>query len=302
VEAGLVEAVAMVVPPTRSYSFGALCGLAIGTVGFAAEYAWSQLWATNPWPSALIGEAIVPVLVMAVAAGVVGTFIGSALGAARHPDRLRLAPVVPAALALAVVIGVMGYGLDTQPAKGIRASVALTDATPAPNRTVNATIRIDPRSAAHDADWLGVLAWQGGGLHNDHLRKVAPGVWQTTSPVPVHGNWKAMIRLQRKRSIVAVPIYLPKDTAIPAPETPAPAHFVRTFVREKDVLQREQKSDVPASLSTIAYSAVGSIVFVLLLVLGWALARLGSSVAPESPAPRPKRRATRPVVVEGSAT
>jgi hypothetical protein len=302
VEAGLVEAVAMVVPPTRSYSFGALCGLAIGTVGFAAEYAWSQLWATNPWPSALIGEAIVPVLVMAVAAGVVGTFIGSALGAARHPDRLRLAPVVPAALALAVVIGVMGYGLDTQPAKGIRASVALTDATPAANRTVNATIRIDPRSAAHDADWLGVLAWQGGGLHNDHLRKVAPGVWQTTSPVPVHGNWKAMIRLQRKRSIVAVPIYLPKDTAIPAPETPAPAHFVRTFVREKDVLQREQKSDVPASLSTIAYSAVGSIVFVLLLVLGWALARLGSSVAPESPAPRPKRRATRPVVVEGSAT
>jgi hypothetical protein len=302
VEAGLVEAIALVVPPSRSYSFGALCGLAIGTVGFAAEYAWSHVWSANPWPPGLIGEAFVPVLVMAVAGGLVGTFIGSALGAARSPGRVRMPHVAPAALGLIAVIAVMGYGLDTQPAKGVSASVALTDATPAPNRTVNATIRIDPPSAARDADWLGVLAWQGGGLHNDHLRNVAPGVWQTTSPVPVHGNWKTMIRLQRKRSIVAVPIYLPKDTAIPAPETPAPAHFVRSFVREKDVLQRERKSDVPASLSTVAYSAVGSIVLVLLLVLGWALARLGSSVAPESAAPRPKQRAARPMVVEGSAT
>src|SRR5205814_1002146 len=34
VEAGLVEAAALVVPPARAYRFGALCGLLIGTIGF----------------------------------------------------------------------------------------------------------------------------------------------------------------------------------------------------------------------------------------------------------------------------
>jgi hypothetical protein len=299
VEAGLVEAVALIVPPTRSYSFGALCGLAIGTIGFAAEYAWANLWAPNPWPATLIGEALVPVLVMAVAAGLVGAFVGSALGSAREPGLLRLAPLAPAALGLVAVIAVMGYGLDTQPAQGVRASVSLRDVTPSPNRTVDATVRIDPPSATRDADWLTAMAWQGGGLHNNRLNEVAPGVWRTSSPLPVHGDWKVMIRLQHKRSIVAVPVYLPKDAAIPAPETPALAQFERSFVREKDILQREQKSDVPSSLATIAYATVGSIVLALLALLGWSLARLGRQSVPDS-APRRPRPAARPVVVEGS--
>src|SRR4051812_851930 len=57
VEAGLVEAVALVVPPARPYRFGAACGALIGTVGFAAEFGWSHLWMPNAWPSALVGEA-----------------------------------------------------------------------------------------------------------------------------------------------------------------------------------------------------------------------------------------------------
>jgi hypothetical protein len=193
----------------------------------------------------------------------------------------------------------MGYGLDTKPAQGIRASVALRDVTPAPNRTVEATVRIDPPSAAKNADWLTAMAWQGGGLHNDPLRKVGPGVWRTTKALPVHGNWKALVRLQRERSILALPVYLPKDTAIPAPETPAPARFERPFVLEKHILQREQKSDVPASLATIAYSVVGLIVFVLLALLGWSLTRLGRKSAPGAPGRR--RRAAGRMVAEGSA-
>jgi hypothetical protein len=298
-EAGLVEAVALVVPTTRSYSFGALCGLLIGTVGFAAEFGWAQLWAPNAWPTALIGESIVAVIVMAVAGGLVGAFLGSALGSARSSARVRLPRVAPAALGLAAIIAVMGYGLDTKPAAGIRASVALRDVTPAPNRTVEATVRIDPTSAARDADWLTAMAWQGGGLHNDPLRKVGPGVWRTTKPLPVHGNWKALVRLQRQRSIVAVPVYLPKDAAIPAAETPAPARFERSFVLEKHILQREQKSDVPASLATIAYTTIGSIVLALLVLLGWSLTRLGQKSAPDAPLRR--RRAARRVVAPRSA-
>jgi hypothetical protein len=302
VEAGLVEAVALVVPPTRPYGFGALCGLLIGTVGFAAEYGWSQLWAPNAWPTALVGEAGVAVLAMAVAGGLVGAFVGSALGAARRSAHVHLPRVAPAALGLVALIAVMGYGLDTKPAEGIRASIALRDVTPAPNRTVEATVRIDPPSAARDADWLTAMAWQGGGFHNDPLRKVGPGVWRTTTPLPVHGNWKALVRLQRKRSIVAVPIYLPKDSAIPAPETPAAASFDRPFVLEKHILQREQKSDVPASLATVAYGTVGTIVLVLLALLGWSLTRLGRQAGPDAAAPRRGRRRARPIVVEGSAT
>lgn len=299
VEAGLVEAVALAVPPTRTYSFGALCGLLIGTVGFAAEFGWAQLWAPNVWPTALIGESFAAVLVMALAGGLVGAFLGGALGSARPSTRVHLPRLAPAALGLVAIIAVMGYGLDTKPAEGIRASVALRDVTPGPNRAVEATVRIDPPSAARDADWLTAMAWQGGGLHNDPLRKVGPGLWRTTKPLPVHGNWKALVRLQRKRSIVAAPIYLPRDAAIPAPETPATARFERSFVLEKHILQREQKSDVPASLTTIAYSAVGSIALALLALLGWSLTRLGRKSGPD--APRRQRRTARRIAAAGSA-
>jgi hypothetical protein len=299
VEAALVEAVAFAVPPRRAYAFGALSGLAIATVGFAAEYAWSHLWMPNPWPTALIGEAVVPLLVTGLAAGLIGAFVGTALAAARHGRAVRLPRLAPAAVALAALAGVVGYGLDTKPVEGVRASVTLHDVTPAPDRTVQATIRIDPPAATRDADWLTAMAWQGGGFQSDRLRKVAPGVWRTTSPLPVHGDWKTLIRLQRGRSIVAVPVYLPEDRAIPAPRLNAPNRFDRAFVLERDILQRERKGDVPSSLALIAYGAVGSIVLALLALLGWSLARLGAA----SGATRPRRRRiARPVVAPGGAS
>jgi hypothetical protein len=302
-EAAIVEALAFVVPPTRTYSFGALAGLAVGTVGFAAEYAWSHVWMPNPWPAALIGEAIVPVIVTGVAAGLIGAFVGGAFAAARNAERrgaaVRRLRIAPAALGLAALVAVVGYGLDTKPVEGVRASVALRDVSPAPDRTVEATVRIDPPSAAHDADWFTAMAWQGGGFQSDALKQVAPGVWRTTKPLPVHGDWKTLLRLQRERSIVAAPVYLPEDTAIPAPSLPAPARFDRAFVLEKDILQREQKGDVPSSLTTLAYSAVGSVVLALLALLGWSLVRLGAASAE----PRPGRRRTGPAVVaQGSVS
>jgi hypothetical protein len=299
VEAALVEAVAFAIPPRRPYLFGAASGLAIATVGFAAEYAWSHVWMPNPWPATLIGEAAAPVLLTAVAAGVVGAFVGSALAAARYGAAVRLPRLAPAAVALVAIAGVIGYGLDTKPAAGIRAAVTLHDVRPAPDRTVQATIRIDPASAAHNADWLTAMAWQGGGFHSDRLREVAPGVWRTTSPLPVHGDWKALIRLQRGRSIVAVPVYLPEDRAIPAPGVSAPARFDRAFVLERHILQRERKTGVPSSLALIAYAAVGSIVLALLTLLGWALARLGSASGGTRPR---RRRLARPVVAPGRAS
>jgi hypothetical protein len=300
VEGAAIEVLALAVTPTRAYRFGALSGLLIGTVGFAAEYGWSHIWMPHPWPAALLGEALVAVLVTAVAAGVLGAFIGSALGANRAGALVTLPRVAPAALALAAIVAVFAYGLDTKPVEGVRASVTLRDVSPAPDRTVEATVRIDPPSAARDAGWLTAMAWQGGGLEINRLRQVAPGVWRTTAPLPVRGDWKTLVRLHRGRSIVAMPIYLPKDDAIPAPEVPASARFDRTFVLEQNILQREKKSDVPASLQTVAYGAVGSIVLALFGLLGWSLTRLGTTSAPDAGAPRRRRGAPRGVVAEGS--
>ena len=40
---------------------------------------------------------------------------------------------------------------------------------------------------------------------------------KSTKPLPVHGTWKTLIRLQRDNYVAGLPVYLPEDSAIPAP-------------------------------------------------------------------------------------
>src|SRR5205085_12338618 len=49
-EAVIVEAVAFIVTTRRPIMLGALSGLLIGSVGFAAEWAWTHVWMPLPWP------------------------------------------------------------------------------------------------------------------------------------------------------------------------------------------------------------------------------------------------------------
>jgi hypothetical protein len=90
----------------------------------------------------------------------------------------------------------------------------------------------------------------------------------------VHDGWKAMVRVHKGKSLVAVPIYLPRDRAIPAPEVPARASFTRPFERDVKILQREQKSGVPGALKLAAYLTVGGIAAGLIVLIAWALLRL----------------------------
>jgi hypothetical protein len=142
-----------------------------------------------------------------------------------------------------------------------------------PNREVEAVIRMSPPDAAANAEWFDVTAWQGGGLVVDPLKQVGPGLYRTTEPIPVYGNWKAMVRLHEGNSLTALPIYLPRDAAIPVGEVPAPAQFIRSFGNEHKLLQREQKGGSPL-LVAVAYSAVASIALSLLILLAWGLHRL----------------------------
>ena len=88
---------------------------------------------------------------------------------------------------------------------------------------MQATIRVTPRDSLEGAHFANVTAWQGGGSVVSDLRRVGPGLYRTTEPIPVHDGWKAMVRVHTGDSLVAVPIYLPRDRAIPAPEVPARA-------------------------------------------------------------------------------
>ena len=88
-------------------------------------------------------------------------------------------------------------------------------------REVEATVKLRPRTLADDAHWLQVTAWQGDGLVVNRLEEVRPGTYRTTEPIPVNSEWKAILRLHEGRSIGGVPIYLPEDSAIPAPKVPA---------------------------------------------------------------------------------
>ena len=295
-EALCVEGVALVISTKRAYTFGAVCGVLIGTVGFFAEYAWSHIWMPIPWPPSLIPEAIIPALVTAIAAGVLGAYLGSSFAAA-SPRRVFPAPaVVPAALATLAIVAVVGLNVGDRAPAGWSAQVTLDDVKTGDERTVNATVRLDPASLGEDAFWVQAIAWQGGGLVVDQLDEVSPGVYETTRPVPVHGTWKTLIRLQRDNYVAGVPVYLPEDSAIPAPAVPAPASFNRPFVDETEILQREQKDDVSGVLVAVAYSVVAAIVLGLILLLGWVLNRIarpddgrgGRDRAPVAPRTTPR--------------
>ncbi len=289
VEAICVELAALAISPRRGYAFGAFAGALVGSVGLLAEYGWSHVWMPIPWPEALIGEAIIPTLITGIAAGMLGAYLGGSFAAAggRRPNR-RAPAVLPAAIATAFIAGAVALNVGDATPSGWSGQVTLTDARGGPERTVNATVALDPPSLADDAFWIQGTAWQGGGLVVDQLEKTAPGVYETTKPLPVHGTWKTLIRLQFDNYVAGLPVYMPKDTAIPAPAVRAEASFNRPFTDETEILQRELKSDVPGYLAGVAYTVVGVIVLSLLMLLGWVLNRIARSDE-QRPAQRRKR-------------
>jgi len=111
----------------------------------------------------------------------------------------------------------------------------------------------------------------------DPWEKVSDGVYRTTEPIPAQGNWKSLIRLHDGRELGAVPIWMPADEVLGAPEVSATPTIDRPVQREILILQRERKADVPGWLWTVANLVVLGCSLALLLALGWGVTRLSRS-------------------------
>ena len=80
--------------------------------------------------------------------------------------------------------------------------------------------------------------------------------------------------------MLGLPVYMPEDTAIPAPKVPAKQSFTRPFVNDSELLQREQKPGVPGWLTTVAPLGVLVLALGFLAALAWGLSRLARRTAP----------------------
>jgi hypothetical protein len=114
----------------------------------------------------------------------------------------------------------------------------------------------------------------------DKLKKVGPGTYRTTTPIPVYDNWKSTLRLHKGRTVAGLPVFMPADPAIPVKEIPASDRFTRTFVRDTKNLQREQKKGVSPVLTIGAYLIVVGIFVGLIAALAWGLLRFARREAP----------------------
>jgi hypothetical protein len=297
VEAGLVELVALRWGRERPITLGAVSGVLIGTIGFAAEYAWANIVDTIGWPPSLILEGVICALVAGTAGGIIGGWIGRAVtpGVAKESVPRWAVPAAGVA-ALAVIAWAIPMPNGTPP----KAMLTLTPAKPLSNGESQewVTAKLDPPNAADNNRWFVVTAWQGKrrSVVGD-MKKIGPGLWRSQKPIPVGGqDWKATLRLQRGMAVLGLPLYLPKDAAIPVPKVAAKNHATVAFVRDKSLLQREQKKGVPGFLTLAAYIAVFLIWAAMIAVVAWGLARLaralGSSPPSEPPAERRHPAAT----------
>ena len=271
--------------------FGAVGGFLIGTVGMAIEAVWTGLVFPFPWAKDMWAEGLAMTVPVAVGCGVCGALFALGLQGRLPAKRVSVTLV---ALTLVAISASTANGLNATVPENAKATVALQQVGMPGKPEVIAKVELEPANLV-DADptWVHILAWQGGGegVISDRLRRTGPNTWESTKPMPVYGNWKTLLRLQDGRMLAAVPIFLPADAALNAPELPASATFTRDVVPEISILQRERNLDVPAW----TWGAANLVVLIcsLLLVVGLCAttARISRGVA-EAEASRPEASLT----------
>ncbi|HSS25423.1 MAG TPA: hypothetical protein VLL82_13715 [Mycobacterium sp.] len=284
----VVELLALTPLIKRPMAFGAVAGLAVGTVGLWLESLWIGAVYHYPWPISMWGEALAMAVPVAVLTGLCGALFGMVLSGRRLPGRGIGISVVAAAVL--VIGGAVANGLHIVVPQKDTATITLTDLpSPPGQRMVSADVLITPPNLVSDhPNWLTILSWQGRmensrGLVIDRLDRVGPGHYRSTMPVPVWGSWKTLLRVQDGYTMTAVPVYEPEDAAIPAPEVPALASTTRPFVQEITILQRERDQNSPVWMFTAGSIVVLFLTLMVIAGLTWGAGRLNNALTEPEP-------------------
>ncbi len=276
----VVELLALAAPLVRRpLVFGATAGVLIGTVGFATEWGWSHVRSTLVWGTDILVEGTL----MAIAGGVAGGLLGALLasGLRRRLPRPAVARTVLVG-SLVVLAACVTNGLIATVPK-VEATFGVEDVTTDP-RTANITVQLDPADALDDPSWVQITSWQGQGLVVDALERTGEGRYRTTRPIPIHGDWKALLRLHDGRMLSAVPIYLPADAAIPADEITADDGMTRQAIPEIRILQRELTNS-GGGLWLLANLVVLACTLALVAAISWGVARYAKRAGERDPFP-----------------
>lgn len=277
-EALLVEALAFRRDWRSPVRFGVVAGLAVGTVGFAANYGWSHVNYPLPWEPSLLAEAIPVAIAAAVAGGVLGALMTQALKGTLPAGRRPLALAVGAAV-VAIGLGV-NAGISTAP-DGVTATVRLANVreavAPGGDRThvADLQVRVNRPELTQDANWVYALGWQGNGRYLNRLQALGDGTFRSTKPVPIGGNWKAFVRVQKGRTLTSVAVRMPADPVIGFGGFPARPEVTRTLVKDTKLLQIESQGHGPQWAWTPALLLVLALDGALFVLMGVICVRLG---------------------------
>lgn len=259
----------------KPMQFAIAAGAAIGTLGLATEWAWSNVWAVYPWGSALLPEGAIVGFIAAICGAFIGAWMANSLMLRTRPTGpLRFAP----AASLLVLIVMVGYGLNQYSPKGLEAQLTNTPAATPPGESgkwVNTTAKLNTTYYDTDQKWAKSIAWQGPGFVVTDLKRIGPGTYETTTAIPANGNWKAMLRFHKGTSLMGVPVFEPLDEAIPAAEVPALPQVTRPLQPDRVILQREAKFD-GGWLPLLGYFLVFAIAMLLLGLLAWGIHRVST--------------------------
>lgn len=293
----VVELIALTPLIKRPILFGAISGLGVGTAGLWLESLWIGAVYRYPWPLSMWPEALAMSVPAAIAMGVCGALLGMVLTGQKLPKRsVSITAVVLTVLVLGAAVA---NGLRTEVPEHATATITLNElSNDGGKRMVSADVVINPRDLiSDDPEWVTILSWQGGlandhGLAIDRLQKISEGHYRSTQPIPVYGSWKTLLRVQDGTTMTGVPIFLPADPGIGAPETPALTSSTRPFTQELTILQRERNQNHPSWLFNVASLVVLFCTLVLIAALSWGAGRINGtetrSASDALPTPDPK--------------
>lgn len=262
----------------KPMAFAAASGAAIGTLGLAAEWAWSYVWMPYEWSMSLLPEGAIVGFLAAISGAFIGAWIANSL-ALRPPIKgaMRWAPIT----GLFVIIVLAGYGLNQSEPPNAYAQITTKQVdTGKPGKWVMATAKLNTRYFDTDNKWAKSISWQGPGFEVEDLERIGPGTYRTTEPIPAYGKWKSMIRFHKDNSMMGVPIFEPRDDAIPAPEVPALPSMTRQLQSDRVILQRESTVEGD-STALLGYGVMFLIAMLLLASLGWGIWRISRPLTSE---------------------